>query len=84
MKAARCTCSACGEVFAGVPAFDLHRIGSFTARGSPRRCLSRKRMQARGMQRDVSGQWTLPLRTTIAPWYGPAVTKDGVTKRERP
>jgi hypothetical protein len=62
---ARSECSGCGEVFAGLPAFDEHRTGSF--RQGNRRCMTRREMQEHGFVRDEKGWWTL-LTQEAAPW----------------
>ncbi len=66
MNATRSQCGKCGQIFAGVAAFDEHRTGSFTQ--NTRRCLSVREMQARGMIRNDKGWWSLPLAPVPAPW----------------
>lgn len=61
MKHTRSECAACGAVFAGVRAFDAHRVGPFIRGG--RRCLTPPEMQARGMAQDARGWWMLPAST---------------------
>jgi hypothetical protein len=67
-------CPGCGERFRSVRAFDMHRTGSYGARGpdggyvpAQRRCKTPDEMQADGMQRNARGLWiskglSLPLR----------------------
>ncbi|HZT98095.1 MAG TPA: hypothetical protein VFA10_00450 [Ktedonobacteraceae bacterium] len=63
----RSVCPTCGEIFAGVAAFDAHRTGSFKQR--TRRCMSRREMQTHGMTRNEKGWWMMPLVTNVAPWF---------------
>jgi hypothetical protein len=58
MKHTRSICPACGAVFAGMRAFDAHRIGPYTSGG--RRCLTPLEIQAEGMSQDARGWWMLP------------------------
>ena len=51
------TCSACGEIFNSVKAFDAHRYGSFTDKAFPRSCRSKKGMLERGMTQNEKGWW---------------------------
>jgi hypothetical protein len=60
-----CLCSACGQDFGGVRAFDLHRVGkhaySYSAKHPDgRRCLNEQEMQERGMYLNESGRWSQP------------------------
>ncbi len=55
----RSECSGCGEVFAGMMAFEAHRIGSFRQR--TRRCMTGREMQERSLVRNDKGWWTLRL-----------------------
>ena len=48
-------CSACGEVFWSVGAFDRHRIGKYSPLS--RRCLEADEMRAAGMVQTESGFW---------------------------
>lgn len=50
-------CSGCNRVFAGIVAFDAHRIGSFTQK--QRRCLTPVEMSARGLTRNEKGWWMM-------------------------
>lgn len=61
-------CRSCGEDFAGVSAFDAHRVGkhSYTysegvkmepIREDGRRCLHRDELEAEGYARNASGRW---------------------------
>lgn len=49
-----CRCSACGEYFRSVRAFDKHRAGSFSA---DRRCLTRAEMSECGLELHRRGYW---------------------------
>lgn len=52
-------CTACGELFNSVCAFDRHRCGRF---GHDRRCRSVTEMRERGMERNAKGFWTTGAR----------------------
>lgn len=52
----RCKCSACGEYFHSVGAFDRHRTGTYQPLA--RRCLSTHEMRERGMVQRSDGFWT--------------------------
>ncbi len=54
MKNGNCRCEGCRQVVYSMTAFDMHRTGGYTGRGS-RRCLSTKEMRAKGMQRSAKG-----------------------------
>jgi hypothetical protein len=58
MKHTRSVCPACGATFAGVRAFDAHRVGPYIPCG--RRCLTPLEMQAEGMIQDARGWWMPP------------------------
>lgn len=52
----------CGEDFAGVEAFDVHRVGKFdyvfdTEHPDGRRCLSTAELVERGFVRNSHGRW---------------------------
>jgi hypothetical protein len=64
MKAARTECTVCGEIFAGTPTFDRHRVGSFPRK--TRRCLSQQEIQAIGGVKDERGWWTIPPQKVTA------------------
>ena len=52
------TCTACGRVFGGVKAFDLHREGAFLQigeAGEGRHCVE---PSAKGMTLNSRGQWS--------------------------
>jgi hypothetical protein len=58
-------CTACGEDFGGVQAFDAHRVGKHAycyspARTDGRRCLTRTELAARGLWLNSRGRWSLP------------------------
>jgi hypothetical protein len=57
MRHTRSECAACGAVFAGVRAFDAHRVGPYP---DGRRCLIPGEMRALGMTQDNRGWWLLP------------------------
>jgi len=50
-----CRCSACGEYFNSVVAFEKHRIGVHRIKG--RKCRSKAQMKARGMSVNHKGYW---------------------------
>jgi hypothetical protein len=58
MRYTRSECAACGVVFAGVRAFDAHRVGSYQS--NTRHCLTASEMRAQGMTLDARGWWMLP------------------------
>jgi len=65
-------CSACGQDFGSLSAFDAHRVGRFDHPWSPahpdgRRCLSSIELHERGLRQDIRGRWRLPQRGT-PPW----------------
>lgn len=62
MKHTRSECAACGAVFAGVRAFDAHRVGSYQPK--TRRCLTACELHAQGMAQDVRGWWVLSETST--------------------
>ncbi|HXR65851.1 MAG TPA: hypothetical protein VN729_08005 [Ktedonobacteraceae bacterium] len=66
MRHTRSECAACGMIFAGVRAFDAHRVGSYQSK--TRRCLTISEMQAQGMTQEARGWWMLPEAST-----GPSV-----------
>jgi hypothetical protein len=56
-------CSACGEDFGGVVAFDAHRVGKHAYDYSPqhpdgRRCLTEKEMREKKFKLNQRGQWS--------------------------
>jgi hypothetical protein len=53
-----CRCSACGEFFLSVRAFDRHRVG----RPAERVCETTPRMSGAGLEIDSRGYWRLPRR----------------------
>jgi hypothetical protein len=59
-------CRSCGEDFAGLSAFDRHRVGTHAYRWSPdrqdgRRCLVGDELLVPGMERDPRGRWRVAL-----------------------
>lgn len=48
-------CTVCHETFGGTRAGDLHRVGSYSAPGDPRRCLDPTDL---GMSLNARGIWT--------------------------
>jgi hypothetical protein len=59
-------CRACGEDFAGLSAFDRHRVGTHGYRWSPdredgRRCLIGDELLEAGMELDSKGRWRIVL-----------------------
>jgi hypothetical protein len=67
-------CSACGEAFISVAAFDFHRVGPYLP--GTRRCLTVSEMQAEGLLQDEQGCWGFapgharPDQATFATRYG--------------
>jgi hypothetical protein len=70
-------CAACGLDFAGLEAFDRHRVGVHAyrfeeglrmepPRDDGRRCLTDSEMGERGWRRDGRGRWFDPVRTSRA------------------
>lgn len=69
-------CTACGEVFCGVEAFDAHRVGEFSQDfgkdGKGRRCLTSSEMGSRRFERCALGRRKRPAtvrtraRTAVA------------------
>ena len=57
LTGSRCQCAACGEVFNSVSVFDLHRVGSWHAYRSTRRCLTVIEMMARGWTKNTRRFW---------------------------
>jgi hypothetical protein len=59
-KGNQCLCSACGQMFGGEQAFDLHRVGSFEP--MERRCLTKEEIESRGklMWNQKREQWQRP------------------------
>jgi hypothetical protein len=50
----KCQCSACGEYFNSVHAFDMHRSGSDCA---ARRCKNPEAMVREGWSKNAAGYW---------------------------
>lgn len=60
LRAGRCQCPVCGELFTSVREFDRHRIGTFEqigGRGHDRRCLTAEDLASRGWRKDARGFW---------------------------
>jgi hypothetical protein len=60
LTGARCRCSACGQHFNSVAAFDMHRVGTYQP--IRRICLLPQEMQARGMSVNRAGFWITEAR----------------------
>jgi hypothetical protein len=65
-------CSACGEDFAAVSAFERHRVGKHDRDFSPeypegRRCLSLEELIERGFNLNQHGRWQAPMKDGAAP-----------------
>jgi len=61
MKNGNCCCEHCRQMIYSMPAFDVHRSGTYAGR-SPRRCLTAeemraKEMRAKGMRPSDKGVW---------------------------
>lgn len=52
-----CKCSACGDYFSTVRAFDLHRVGNHRVPGD-RRCRTFAGMESKGLRLNPKGYWT--------------------------
>ncbi len=55
-------CTACHETFGGTRAGDLHRVGSYSDPGDPRRCLDPAEA---GMRLDARGIWVRAYGTEM-------------------
>lgn len=64
LTASRCRCSACGELFNFVRAFDSHRTGGYSP--LQRRCRSREEMLAIGMSCNPDRFWITESRAERA------------------
>lgn len=53
------TCTACGEIFHSVTAFDKHRIGTFEP--NTRHCMTTDEMIDAGLDIDKKGHWVTEL-----------------------
>jgi hypothetical protein len=53
-----CKCSACGEPFLNVRAFEAHRYGP----GDDRACMTTPHMRSVRLDRDSRGYWRLPVK----------------------
>lgn len=53
----RCRCTACGEYFNSVSAFDRHRLGSYQNRGGQRRCRTWRELRSLGWAVSAAGFW---------------------------
>ena len=67
LTGSRCRCSACGEVFNSLSAFDGHRVGPYRQFRDPidapdRRCLAVAEMFRKGMERNARGFWVTETR----------------------
>src|SRR5579863_20205 len=61
LRGNRCRCTACGDYFNSIFAFDRHRVGNYSTRTS-RRCLTVAELAARGWARNAAGFWiTRPM-----------------------
>jgi hypothetical protein len=58
------TCTACGEVFRSVAAFDKHRVGTYEP--MRRRCLTTDEMIDKGFDIDKFDHWVTSLMDPIA------------------
>lgn len=69
LRAGRCQCPACGELFTSVREFDRHRVGSFAQMGGrhDRRCLTAEDLKGRGWRKDARGFWMQGRRRQYAP-----------------
>jgi hypothetical protein len=67
MHHTRSQCPVCKQVFAGVKAFDAHRVGPYSRKQQKRRCLTRKEMRLRGMTQNEQGWWMLPAERRSLP-----------------
>lgn len=67
LTGSRCQCTACGELFASVAAFDRHRVGKFAGVGgtNTRRCLSVAEMQAHEWPKTDKGFWLRPAPRAV-------------------
>jgi hypothetical protein len=62
------TCSACGEDFGGIVAFDAHRVGKHaydysTQHPDGRRCLTQKEMLEKSFKLNSRGAWSTSTLT---------------------
>lgn len=60
LRGNRCQCSACGEYFNSVAAFDKHRRGK-----AERICLTAEQMAEAGMGKNKSGYWVGSFRSEV-------------------
>jgi hypothetical protein len=65
-------CTACGQDFGSLSAFDRHRTGNYAYAYSEehpdgRRCRNEDEMRAAGLHQDSRGRWRLQARGT-PPW----------------
>lgn len=69
---ALCQCSGCGRNFAGMKAFDMHRVGEFSRLGA-RRCLSSDEMRKKGLTVEVESVRCLregvPYLESMETWH---------------
>jgi hypothetical protein len=63
MKHTQSQCASCKQVFAGIRAFDAHRVGPYTRKQQKRRCLSSREMRLRGMAQNEQGWWMVASKT---------------------
>ena len=59
MHHTRSQCACCKHLFAGVRAFDAHRVGPYPRKRQKRRCLTQREMRQRGMVQNEQGWWML-------------------------
>jgi len=73
----RCECTACGEYFSSIQAFDRHRVGQH---GIDRRCLTVSDLTASGWSKHTRGHWVLPgLGRVPADIEGPSAPPAAIT-----